>query len=198
MTQLQFSHVSKKFGSLPVLQDFSHSFAEGQRYCLMSPSGSGKSTLLRLACGLIAPDGGSILGADGKSFSYVFQEDRLLPWYTAKQNIALICRRRTPEDWLEDVGLSAFANALPATLSGGMRRRIAIARALAADGDIYLFDEPFTGLDEELREQIISLIRRYTADRLCLFTSHDAQEAGRVASHILQFDGPPLHLLSET
>mgnify|MGYP002573507062 FL=1 len=191
---LQFLHVSKAFASLSVLQDFSFSFEAGNSYCLMGPSGCGKSTLLRLACGLLQPDSGYITGTENH-FSYVFQENRLLPWYTARQNIELVCRRRSADYWLDAVGLKAFADALPETLSGGMRRRIALARALAADGHIYLFDEPFTGLDTERREEIIALIHQYTTEHLCLYTSHDPLEAEKVADQVLNFSGPPLQFL---
>ena len=101
---LQFLHVSKTFKNLPVLQDFSFCFEQGKSYCLMGPSGCGKSTLLRLACGLLPPDSGRIIGTENR-FSYVFQENRLLPWYTARQNIELVCRRRSAEYWLEADGL---------------------------------------------------------------------------------------------
>ena len=161
---LQFLHVSKAFASLSVLQDFSFSFEAGNSYCLMGPSGCGKSTLLRLACGLLQPDSGYITGTENH-FSYVFQENRLLPWYTARQNIELVCRRRSAAYWL------------------------------AADGYIYLFDEPFTGLDTERREEIIALIHQYTTGHLCLYTSHDPLEAEKVADQVLNFSGPPLQFL---
>ena len=93
MADLTFLHVSKSFNGLPVLENFSYTFREGERYCLMGPSGCGKTTLLRLACGLTNPDAGTISGSMGKC-AYVFQEDRLLPWYTVRQNIALVCRRK--------------------------------------------------------------------------------------------------------
>lgn len=192
---LQFLHVSKTFKNLPVLQDFSFCFEQGKSYCLMGPSGCGKSTLLRLACGLLPPDSGRIIGTENR-FSYVFQENRLLPWYTARQNIELVCRRRSAEYWLEAVGLKAFGDTLPSALSGGMRRRVALARALAADGQIYLFDEPFTGLDAERREEIISLIRQYTTGHLCLYISHDSLEAEKIAAEVLYFTGPPLQPIS--
>ena len=195
MGYIRFENIVKNFGNTQVLKNINLDIEKGQLVTLLGPSGCGKSTLLRLACGLLPPDSGRIIGTENR-FSYVFQENRLLPWYTARQNIELVCRRRSAEYWLEAVGLKAFGDTLPSALSGGMRRRVALARALAADGQIYLFDEPFTGLDAERREEIISLIRQYTAGHLCLYTSHDSMEAKKIAAEVLYFTGPPLQPIS--
>lgn len=190
---IRFASVSKRFGALFVLSDFSYTFRDGQTYCLMGPSGCGKSTLLRLACGLTAPNGGSLVG-QAQRFSYVFQDNRLLPWFSARENLAVACRCGTPEEWLRRVGLSDFAAARPADLSGGMCRRLAIARALAADGEAYLFDEPFSGLDADNRQAMLRLIRRSAAGKLCLFVTHSAEEAQEIGGTLLRFSGPPLRL----
>ncbi len=189
-----FSKVSKYFDSLCVMDNFSYSFQTGKHYCLMGPSGCGKSTLLRLACGLIQPDSGNISGID-QNFSYVFQENRLLPWYTAQQNIDLVCHRYDTTYWLNAIGLTAFSKAYPSELSGGMCRRLSIARALAANGEVYLFDEPLTGLDNTLRKQMICFIHQHTAGKLCIYTSHHLDEAQMLSNEILQFSGPPLNHL---
>lgn len=192
MADLTFLNVSKSFNGLPVLENFSYTFREGERYCLMGPSGCGKTTLLRLACGLTNPDAGTISGGMGKC-AYVFQEDRLLPWYTVRQNIALVCRRKDADFWIKAVGLDGFADALPTALSGGMRRRAAIARALAADGDFYLFDEAFTGLDTDAKASLYNIVLTHTADKLCLFTSHDPAEAAAVKAICVHLPGKSMY-----
>lgn len=190
---IRFSKVSKHFGALSVLSDFSYTFRDGQTYCLMGPSGCGKSTLLRLACGLLPPDDGNLAG-QAQRFSVVFQDNRLLPWYSARENLAIALRRGTSEEWIRQIGLSAFADARPGDLSGGMCRRLAIARALAADGDAYLFDEPFSGLDADNRRKMLHLIRISTEGKLCLFVTHSAEEACEIGGACLSFSGPPLRL----
>ena len=159
----------------------------------MGPSGCGKSTLLRLACVLLTPDGGRLSG-QAQRFSVVFQDNRLLPWYSARENLAVALRRGTPEEWIRQIGLSAFADARPGDLSGGMCRRLAIARALAADGDAYLFDEPFSGLDADNRQKMLRLIRISAEGKLCLFVTHSTEEACEIGGVRLSFSGPPLRL----
>ena len=172
---IAFSHVSKSFGPLPVLRDFSLSLKQGEQLCLTGPSGQGKSTLLNLAAGLLLPDSGSIARQSDR-ISYVFQEDRLLPWQTALQNVALVCEKQAAQRWLEELGLGAFLQNYPSELSGGMARRVAIARALAAPADLYLFDEPFKGLDEKTLQMVLHVIKGAIAGKTALFVSHNPQE----------------------
>ncbi len=115
---------------------------------LRGASGSGKTTLLRLMAGLSAPDGGTIDGLAGLKASIVFQEDRLLNWYTALENVALVAEKSHAAALLQSLGLGDYLHERPAALSGGMKRRVAIARALAFGGDLMLLDEPFSGLDD--------------------------------------------------
>ena len=141
---IAFRHVSKSFGSLSVLRDFNLELKKGEHLCVVGPSGQGKSTVLNLAAGLLLPDSGSIARQSDR-ISYVFQEDRLLPWQTALQNVALVSNRETAQRYLAELGLGGFLGAFPSELSGGMARRVSIARALAFPADLYLFDEPFKG-----------------------------------------------------
>lgn len=180
---IEFEHVSMRFGEKQVLRDFSFRFEDGVRYAVLAPSGGGKTTLLRLAAGLLAPSEGRIVRRPGE-VAVCFQEDRLLPWYTARENVALALPRgrdgevaRAANEWLARVGLSAEADALPASLSGGMKRRVALARALAFDAPALLLDEPFRALDEETHAAMLALIREQTKGRLLLLVTHDERDA---------------------
>lgn len=163
--------------------------------CLTGPSGCGKTTLIRLVAGLEKPDAGMITGVEGMTFSMVFQEDRLLPWLTAAENLDLVLHKAVSERYLDLVQLGEDSHKYPGELSGGMRRRVALARALAHESDVLVLDEPFKGLDETLRESMIELVRQERRNRLVYLITHDAYEARRLADQILQFEGPPLRLI---
>ena len=172
---ITFSNVSKSFGSLSVLENFSLALEDGQQLCLIGPSGRGKSTVLNLAAGLLSPDSGFIQ-RKSDAVSYVFQEDRLLPWLTALQNVSLFSQKEAAQHWLARLGLGEFLRAYPEELSGGMARRVAIARCLAAPADLYLFDEPFKGLDEATLFKTYAVIKEATAGKTALFVSHNPAE----------------------
>lgn len=172
------------YGDRPVYRNFSLDIADGNKIWLSAESGFGKTTLLRLISGLEKPADGSIEGLKGKKISAVFQEDRLLPWLTVQQNITAVLnclpkaeRLERTRKYLQAVGLAEEADTMPSELSGGMARRAAIARALAADYDILLLDEPFTGIDPEKRESIAQVICRECADKTLIAVTHDPEEA---------------------
>jgi NitT/TauT family transport system permease protein len=195
---VKLEHLSKGYGSLTVLEDFSLTLPSQGVVALMGQSGCGKTTLLRLLAGLEQPDQGSIqLG--GRKISMVFQEDRLLPGLTAKANILAVLpageeSSALADRMLEACGLSAAAHKLPEELSGGMRRRVAIARAIAYGGDILLLDEPFKGLDEQTKLEIEAFVAAHRPP-LTLQVTHDREEARRLADTLLQLEGPPLRVL---
>ena len=169
-----FENVYKRFGGRAVLENLSFSLGAGEQLCLVGPSGRGKSTVLNLAAGLLEPDSGKI----ARQTSRIFQEDRLLPWLGALQNVALVCPEQEARRWLCKLGLGDFLDVRPAQLSGGMARRVAIARALAFPADLYLFDEPFRGLDDQTLQITLAAIREATAGKAALFASHRPQELG--------------------
>lgn len=181
----------------PVLREFSWRLPPDGVTCLFGPSGCGKTTLLRLLAGLEVPQAGRITGLDGRRVAAVFQENRLLPWRTAAQNVAVALPREQREraaDWLTRVGLSAVADSYPATLSGGMKRRVAIARALAAQADVLLLDEPFAGLDEALWRTMAEALHAVYANKPIVLVTHVAEEAQVLEARMTYLQGPPLCL----
>ena len=188
---MRLEHVSKTFDGKPVLRDFSFSFAPDRACLLTGPSGAGKTTLLRLLAGLEKPDEGRIIRPDSLRLRMVFQEDRLLPQLTVLRNVMLETgSEETARALLAELDLAAEADALPDTLSGGMKRRAAIARALCAQPDVLLLDEPFNGLDEPLRRRTASLIFTAMRGRSVICATHYPEEIRTYTSTLLEI--PPL------
>jgi NitT/TauT family transport system ATP-binding protein len=174
----------------------------GEILVVLGHSGCGKSTLLRAFAGLLRPlagrvvaDGGDVTGPDAER-ALVFQDDALLPWRTARRNVELPLRlhgvarrerRRVAEQWLERVGLSRFAERLPGQLSGGMRQRVQLARALAGSPGLICMDEPFGALDAQTRGSMQQLLVETWADSGCtvVFVTHDVDEAMVLADRIV-------------
>lgn len=181
-----------------VLSDFSLTLPDTGALCLSGPSGCGKTTLLRLLAGLEIPQSGRIVGLEGRRVAFVFQEDRLLPWATARENVSIVLGGKEAgacaDEWLRLVGLSGAEDRRPGELSGGMRRRVALARALAYPADLLLLDEPFTGLDKALWRSIAEMMARDNGRRLILLVSHNPEEARRLGAASLPLSGPPLHM----
>lgn len=172
-------HITKKYGDNTVLDDLNLEIAAGQVTVLMAPSGFGKTTLLRLLLGLEQPDAGQIEGCP-KTCAAVFQEDRLCGAISAVGNLALVCeeKRETLTKLLLQAGLGQETLTRPAgSLSGGEARRVAILRALAANAELLVFDEPLKGLDEEARERVLELIAEQRRGRTLLWVTHDQRDA---------------------
>ena len=177
---MEIRNVSFSYGDKPVIENLSLSLSGGRRVCVMGESGRGKTTLLKLILGLIAPQSGEIVLEDGERPSVVFQEDRLLPWFTVERNVSEVMSGGTADQAMElirDMELEDSAGKLPKELSGGMQRRVAIARALAFGGSPLLLDEPFKGLDTELRERVAGRILERSRGASILLVSHDDKEA---------------------
>jgi len=186
-------HISKSYNEIPVLSDFSLRLPEHGIIGLSGPSGCGKTTFLHIMAGLIEPDSGSITGLAGKKTGVVFQEDRLLPWLTAQENIDLIVKNSTlTQQWLDAIQLSDKADSYPSELSGGMKRRLALARALAFDCDLLLMDEPFQGLDDMLKETLYQLVRDAALTKPVVMVSHDITELNNLADQVYQAAGTPM------
>jgi len=194
---LEIKNATKRYGFLTVLDNFSLKFPEKGVVAMLAPSGSGKTTLLRVISGLEKLDAGELVKMPGARVSMIFQEDRLIPVLSARENILAALppgkeSEAKADEMLLACGISQAAHFLPRKLSGGMQRRVAIGRALAFGGDILLMDEPFKGLDTQTREDIIRLVLSQRAGGLTLFVTHSMEEAQRCADMILHFKGPPL------
>lgn len=170
----------------PVLRGLDLTLPRGGRLCLMGPSGRGKSTVLRLLLGLERPQEGRVIVPEGTRFSAVFQEDRLLPWKTVQDNAALFGGAEEARALLTELGLGDCLDALPEALSGGMRRRAALARALVHPFDVLVLDEPFAGLDGENKARCLAAIHRVVGSRTLLLATHDAGDAAALGAEIMK------------
>lgn len=174
---ISFNEVTFGYGQTPLLKKVSFTLPAAGAVCFSGPSGCGKTTLLRLIAGLEHPASGTILRPADQKIAMVFQENRLLPWLTVQENVALVCTDAiVVSDALEAVALADAADKYPDELSGGMQRRTALARALAYGGDLLILDEPFTGLDESLARSIAEKLRRRFADKPILLVTHSERE----------------------
>jgi NitT/TauT family transport system ATP-binding protein len=195
---ITLSGVAKRFGNgTQALRDLSFQVAAGEFVSLLGPSGCGKSTALRLAAGLLTPDAGSVTYTGGKpEIGFVFQEPTLMPWADALANARLpldlkgVARGQAntrAAAALARVGLTSFERALPRELSGGMKMRVSIARALAAQPKLLLLDEPFAALDEITRNALgDDLLKLWREDGLTvLFVTHSAAESSYLAGRVL-------------
>ncbi len=185
---------------------------DGEFVCLVGPSGCGKSTFLRCVAGLVAPSDGEVqISVDGSGrvpVAMVFQDHGVFPWKTVRRNITFALRvngfdRREAEErcthWLDRLGLIDFADAYPATLSGGMRQRVGIARALALDPEVLLMDEPFAALDAQLRQvlqdELLGLWESYR--RTVLFVTHSLEEAVLLGDRVVVMSARPGRVVEE-
>lgn len=189
---IHICRLSKSFGDHVVFQDLDLMFPEGRTTCLMGPSGSGKTTLLRILLGLEKPDRGSVEGLEGKKFSAVFQEPCLCENLSAYANIRMVCRKKWWENdrkereeiscGMEALGLAGCENKLVHEMSGGMRQRVALLRAFHAEWDILFLDEPFRGLDEGNKRQVMEYTRRACTHKTVILVTHSDSEAQQMGN----------------
>ena len=194
----------KRFGDAPVLMDMRFEVTPGSFTALVGPSGAGKSTLLNIMSGLDQSFEGRLewtTGGPGK-IGYVFQEPRLMPWLSVRRNIELVlpdaaAARQRVDGLLERVGLAQRADAFPGELSGGMPRRVALARAMVVQPDVLLLDEPFASLDEptadSLRRLLIGLWREKA--NAVLLVTHNLREALALADRVLFLSRDPARIV---
>lgn len=207
---LSFDNVAKTFpNGVLALDRVSFEIAAGEFVSLVGPSGCGKSTALRLIAGLTEPSAGKVAWTPAKpSVGFVFQDAALMPWATVAKNVRLpldltradeaLADRRVA-DALELVGLAKFANAYPRELSGGMRMRVSIARALAMDASVLLMDEPFAALDELTRDRLNDELRELWAAKnlTILFVTHSVYESVYLSSRIIVLSPRPGRLIAD-
>ncbi len=192
---IQIRDLTLSFGDKPVLDRFSLDIPERGVTALSGPSGCGKTTLLRCIAGLESPQGGSVTGVSPARTAILFQEDRLLPWRTVEQHLTDVLppqRREMVAPLLRLAQLEGERYARPASLSGGMGRRLALARCLALDADLYLLDEPFAGVDLSRARTIMDYLRQL--DTPVVIASHEP-EILSLAHNIIFFQGPPLKVV---
>lgn len=185
-------HITVCYGERRVLDDFSLVLPETGITALSGPSGCGKTTLLRVLAGLQRRSAGVVTVPPRPTL--LFQENRLLPWRTVEQHIADVlprARRGETGRWLALVELEGEEHARPSALSGGMGRRLALARALACGGGLYLLDEPFTGVDAARAARILERVRALGVP--VLLSSHEA-EIVALCDRVIPLAGPPLHM----
>ena len=182
---IHFDNVTLAYGDKAVLTGLDLHVPPGAHVALTGPSGCGKTTVLSLAAGLLRPTAGTVRVAARRT-AYAFQEHRLLPWRTAAENVNLVLgdsQATMPRalEWLDLVGMADAAERRPHALSGGMRQRVNLARALACEGDLLLLDEPLKELDPSRRDSILSLLQSRSAGRTLLLATHDREETGSLA-----------------
>ncbi len=186
---LRAVNITKKFADNIVLDNFTHDFTDGKVTAVLGRSGCGKSTLLNILMGLITPDGGEVVRGEGQRISAVFQEDRLCENLTASANIRLVTGKRYSKAQiaaeLAEVGLGGCADKPVRTLSGGMKRRTALLRALLAEWDLLFLDEPFKGLDEETKRTVTEYCREKIRGRTVVLVTHDKDECAALADEII-------------
>jgi NitT/TauT family transport system ATP-binding protein len=209
---LEVLDLSHSYGQLRVLDKVTFAAADGQFVALVGTNGCGKTTLLRLIAGLEHPTGGLIrLGGrtvtgPGPDRGFVFQEYALFPWLNVRQNVeyGLKMRDVSPEErrhsaqlYIDRMGLAGFESYRPDKLSGGMKQRAAIARALANDPSVLLMDEPFAALDCQTRTQMQDELQNvWDQDhKTVLFVTHNIEEAAVLADRVLIFSARPAHIV---
>ncbi len=194
-------NISKNYGEVEALKNLSLDFPRGQLTSLLGPSGCGKTTLLKIIAGLLEPTSGEVevngkpVTGPGPNRAFVFQDFALLPWATVLRNVAFGLelrgvakseREAKAEKYIKDVGLAGFEHAYPHELSGGMRQRVGLARALSVDAQVLLMDEPFSAVDEQTRrkfqEDLLSLVQN--ENKTFIFVTHSIEEAVYVSDQI--------------
>ena len=188
--EIRVTDLCKAFGQRVIFNGMSAAFADGERAVVMGASGCGKTTLLRILMGFERPDSGEVTGVPER-VSAVFQEDRLLENFSAASNVAFAAGKGTTERHiirhLEEVGLDGSAKQSVSEMSGGMRRRVAIVRAMLARKGLLLLDEPLKGLDDHRRDLVAKYIKRQSEGVTTIIVTHDIDEAamlGAALAHI--------------
>jgi NitT/TauT family transport system ATP-binding protein len=214
--KLVVDEVRKDF-LIPIIASVSFAVEAGEFVCLLGPNGCGKTTLLRIIGGIERATRGTVL-IDGKpvvaderhdrKVGVVFQEDRLLPWLTLRDNVTLVleplgldarARRAAADRYLAVVGLRGFEDYHPGRVSGGMRQRAAIARALAIEPDVLLMDEPFGSLDAQNRRIMQNEVRRIWKEtgRTILFVTHAIEEAVAIGTTLIMLSARPSRIRAQ-
>ena len=188
----EFINITKTYNKTKVLDGFSLSVANGEKNVLMGESGVGKTTLLDIAAGLVKCDSGEF--KTDRRIAYMFQEPRLLPTFDVQENVMAPLkskdRHKLGENYLKSVELWDHKDKYPSELSGGMAQRVAFARFLAfaeeTDANLLLLDEPFSAIDEEMRDRMISLFIEFAKEKSVIYVTHNSTEAEKISENIIK------------
>jgi NitT/TauT family transport system ATP-binding protein len=212
---IEYREVGRRFstrrGEVAACEHVNLTVHEGEFLAIVGPSGCGKSTLLNMAAGLLPPSGGQVfyrgqpVAGPNTHVGYMTQRDTLLPWRTVEDNVAIALelrgqaraeRHAIAHDWIDRIGLGGFEKHFPAQLSGGMRRRVSLARTLAYEPETILMDEPFGALDAQLRLVMHDeLLKLWAATGTTMvFVTHDLAEAITLADRVAVFSARPGHI----
>lgn len=188
----EFINITKTYNKTKVLDGFSLSVANGEKIVLMGESGVGKTTLLDIAAGLVKCDSGEF--KTDRRIAYMFQEPRLLPTFDVQENVMAPLkskdRHKLGENYLKQVELWDHKDKYPSELSGGMAQRVAFARFLAfaeeTNANLLLLDEPFSAIDEEMRDRMISLLLEFAKEKSVIYVTHNSTEAEKISENIIK------------
>ena len=191
---IRLNHIRKSFGDKVVLSDLSFSLDYGDRVAIMGESGSGKTTLLRIIANLEVADCGSVEGISATDISYVFQESRLFEWLNVLENVTVVSKEKgngaeeRARSILCEVGLENDLKKRPSELSGGMKQRVNLARALMADTSVLLLDEPFSALDEDTKDEMRKVLLRHVQGKTIFLVTHSEEDARIICDKFLYID----------
>ena len=192
---IKLENISISFDGQTIIKDLSCSFVKGSFSAITGESGIGKTTLINTIAGLVVPDSGKVI-CNTKSISYVFQSARLFPWLNALQNVECVCDDKEKAKYYLDLLLPDCYEKYPNELSGGMKQRVSIARALACEADLILLDEPLKELDEQTKENTARVILEHIKDKTAILVSHDKYELS-LANSLYLLKGHPVTELYE-
>ena len=200
-TIYEVKQIEKSFGNLRVLDGVSISFEKYKTTCILGESGTGKTTLLNIIAGIVPQDGGEVIGFSGEDSSFVFQEDRLIPWKNVEDNMGFVLKSKmckaeiktTTNQYLKWVNLEQYRAYYPKELSGGMRQRISILRAFIYPASILIMDEPFKSMDINNRQIVLELFRKLSSveQRTCILVTHNIDEALALGDKIVVLSQKP-------
>ncbi|MDA3731121.1 ATP-binding cassette domain-containing protein [Niameybacter massiliensis] len=199
---IRIEGLSKSYENIQLYKDFNIEIEEGKTTVLLGASGSGKTTFIRMLLGIESYEKGNIIGLENKNISVVFQEDRLIPWLNVSKNIEIVLKAYLEPDAIQNrieeilklVELLEYKDCEINKLSGGMKRRVALARALAYDGELLIMDEPFKGQDYALKLRLLERIKILIIKekRTVVFVTHDMEEASLLGDVLLKFEERPV------
>lgn len=199
---VELINIDVSFNSKVILDHLNLHFDNNKVTCLFGISGCGKTTILNLIANLIEPHNGKVCGTQGLKTAYVFQDDRLIPNISILENILAVCKNKESQvekakGLLSEMGLSSDYNKKPFEMSGGMNKRVNIARAIMYNADILLLDEPFAALDDTTKSNIMDIIKRECKDKIIALVTHSKDEALKMSDKIYVLSEQPVKVKGE-